>query len=88
MEAINGIAIKRADLVEQSGKYIFFSQLEDLVKKNGHILKFQLSDHLFTKYDSLVITKEEEIVGMMGEEQIILDKVPGAFKMTQALFNE
>jgi len=88
MEAINGIAIKRADLVEQSGKYLFFSQLEALVKKNGQTLKFQLSDQLFTQYDSLVVTKDEEIVGMKGEEQITLDKVAGAFKMTQALFNE
>ena len=88
MEAINGIEIKRQDLVEQSGKYILFSQIEQLVKKNGQTLKFQLNDELFSQYDSLVVTKDDEIVGIQNEQQTTLDTVVGSFKTAQALFNE
>ena len=88
MEAINGIEIKRQDLVEQDGKYILFAQIEDIVKKNGQALKVKLTDQLFNQYDSLIITKEDEIVGMKDEQHQTLDRVLGVFKAAQALFNE
>ena len=88
MEAINGIEIKRQDLVEQDGKYILFAQIEELVKKNNQSLKVKLTDQLFNQYDSLIITKEDEIVAMKDQQLQTLDKVLGVFKTAQALFNE
>lgn len=88
METLNGITIKRQDLKKEGGNYIFFEQLEDLLKKSGQSTKTELNDRLFDKYESLVINSEDELVGVKGKQTERLGKIKGAFAAAQTLFSE
>ena len=88
METLNGVEIKRQDLKSEGGKYLFFKQLEDIAMKEGQEIKTPLNDQLFSQYDSLVITQDDEIVGRKGEDNKTINKIKGAFAAAQTLFSE
>ncbi len=87
MEPNKGIEIKLQDLKkEENGKLTLFIHLEDLVAKNHQRSKVSLNYTLFDKYDSLVITPEDNIQGVKNKKTINIERVSGAFKAVQQMF--
>ena len=87
MEPNKGIEVKLQDLKkEENGKLTLFIQLEDLVTKNHQRSKVSLNNSLFDKYDSLVITPEDNIQGVKNRKSINIERVTGAFKAVQQMF--
>lgn len=86
MEAINGVKILRQDLMKEGGKYQYFKALENTMKKEGIKPKVALNDSLFDKYDSLVVNTDDELLGEKNEKTELLQKIPGAFALSQEMF--
>ena len=87
MEPNKGIEVKLQDLKkEENGKLTLFIQLEDLVTKNHQRSKVSLNNALFEKYDSLVITPEDNIQGVKNRKSINIEKVAGAYKAVSQMF--
>lgn len=86
MEAENGVRIKRQDLKQENGQFTLFKQLDQLRKENNVKSDVVLNDSLFSKYDSLLVTSENELKGEKGEEAETLMTIPGSFSAVQSAF--
>jgi hypothetical protein len=82
MNAIHGTMIKPQDLKKEGNNYTFFKQLEG--KKQP--LKRPLNESIFTAFESLLITPEDEIIGVNGDKQEDLGKIKDAYAEAQQLF--
>lgn len=82
MENLNGIKLQRQDLRIEKGQYIFFKQLENKTDK-----KNLLNDSIFEKYDSLLISPEDELFGLTKEnEKNFIIYIPDSYMEAQQLF--
>ena len=86
MESISGVKILRQDLKEEDGKFVYFKALEDIRLKTGVSPKILLNDQLFEKYDSLMVTTTDELMGEKDEKLEFLEKIKGAYALSQQMF--
>jgi len=86
MDAINGIKILKQDLKKEGEEYLYFKQLASQKNDTNDSTKQKISSQVMEKYESLLITAKDEIYGVNGEDQNLLDTIPQAYTLAQSMF--
>ncbi|HEX8547039.1 MAG TPA: hypothetical protein VF691_08775 [Cytophagaceae bacterium] len=86
MEAINGVKILKQDLKKDGEDYLYFKQLAAQKNDNPNTVGQKVSTQTMEKYEYLLVTAKDEIFGVNGDEQNLLDTIPQAYNLAQSMF--
>ena len=88
MDNLNGIKLQSHDMKREGNEILYFKQLQQSAGKNGNTANglTKLNEGLFSKFDYLLVTPENELLGIKAENSELIYKSEDAYKLAQGMF--
>ena len=88
MENLHGIVLKSEDMKKEGSEILYFKQLHESLKSQngGNAQAAVLNESLFEKYDYLLVTAENELLGVKNEVSEVIFKDKNVYKLAQGMF--
>lgn len=86
IESLNGIKLQSHDMKREGNEILYFKQLKKSSEGNSQNKSEILTEQLFSKFDYLLVTPDNELLGIKNEKSELLYQTNDAYKLAQGMF--